>query len=69
MEKGRYLGSGLMLYNLFLLFTSFFAAALPRQRLFDALLLAGLQVIGVSLDLLDNVFLLHLAFETPEGIL
>jgi hypothetical protein len=61
-------GSGLMLYNLILLFTSFFAAALLSQRLFYTLFLAGFQVVGVPFDLLDDVFLLHLALKAPEGI-
>ena len=46
-----------------------FAGPLASQRSFHTLLLAGLQVKGVSLDLLDNVFLLHLALETAESIL
>jgi len=57
-----------MLYNLILLFTSFFAATLPCQCLFYALFLAGLQVVGVPFDLLDDVFLLHLALKAPEGV-
>jgi len=50
-------------YELLLFFACFFAAALARQRFFYALLLAGLQVEGVTLHFLDDVFLLHLAFE------
>jgi hypothetical protein len=33
-----------------------------------AFLLSGLQVKGVSFDLLDNIFLLHLALETAQRI-
>src|SRR5207237_2145619 len=55
--------------SLVLLFASFLPAALPRQRFFHTLLFAGLQVKGVTLDLLDDVFLLHLALKTPQCIL
>ena len=54
---------------LVLLFTSLFAAALARQRFLYALLLARLEVKGVTLDLLDDVLLLDLALETPQGVL
>jgi len=56
------------LFLLFRLFPGLFPATLARQRFFHALLLAGLQIKGVSLDLLDNVFLLHLALEPAQGI-
>jgi hypothetical protein len=45
------------------------ASALASQRCFHALFLAGFQVKGVALDLLDNVFLLHLALETAQSVL
>jgi hypothetical protein len=51
------------LLRLVLLFTCLFSCALPSQRSFYTLLFAGLQVKGVALNLLDNVFLLHLALE------
>jgi hypothetical protein len=51
------------LLRLVLFFTCLFSCALPSQRSLYTLLFAGLQVKGVSLDLLDNVFLLHLALE------
>jgi hypothetical protein len=54
---------------LILLFTSLFSAAFTRERFFHALLFAGLQVKGVSLDLLDNVFLLNLALKAAQRIL
>jgi hypothetical protein len=54
--------------NLVLFFACFLSAALARQRFFYALLFAGLQVKGVTLDLLDDVFLLHLAFEATQCI-
>src|SRR5687768_8933488 len=42
--------------------------AFPRQRLLRALLVARLQIEAVLLDVLDDVFLLDLALETPEGV-
>ena len=51
-----------------LLFPSFFATTLPCQSFLDTFFLARLQVKGVALNLLDDVFLLHLALETPQGI-
>jgi hypothetical protein len=45
------------------------ACALASQRGFHALFLAGLQVKGVALNLLDNVFLLHFALETTQRVL
>jgi hypothetical protein len=49
---------------LVLLFTRLLARPLASQRGLHTLFLAGLQVKGVALDLLDDVFLLHLALET-----
>jgi hypothetical protein len=57
------------LIALVLLFTSFLAGSLARERGLHTLFLAGLQVEGVSFDLLDNVFLLHLALETAQCVL
>jgi hypothetical protein len=59
----------LLLKLLILLFANLFASTLTRQCGFYALFLAGLQIEGVALNLLDNVFLLHLAFETPQRVL
>jgi hypothetical protein len=53
---------------LILFFARFLSGAFARESSFYALLFAGLQVEGVTLDLLDDVFLLHLAFEAAEGI-
>ena len=51
-------------FNALILFLAcLFAGALPSQRGLNTLFLAGLQVEGVALNLLDNVFLLHLALE------
>ena len=55
--------------KLILLFSCFFPAALPRQSFFYALLLAGLKVEGVTLNLLDDVFRLHLTLKTAERVL
>src|SRR5438067_8293727 len=55
--------------KLILLLASFLAAALARQRLFHALLLARFQIKGVPLDLLDYVFCLYLALEATQGVL
>jgi hypothetical protein len=48
---------------LVLFFPRLFARALARESGLNTLFLAGLQVEGVALNLLDNVFLLHLALE------
>jgi len=44
------------------------AQSLPRKRFFCPALLAGFHVETVLLDFLDDVLLLHLALETPQGI-
>jgi hypothetical protein len=49
---------------LVLFFSRFLTRALASQRGLYTLFLAGLQVKGVALDLLDDVFLLHLALES-----
>jgi hypothetical protein len=54
---------------LVLFFTSFFAGSFASERGFHTLFLAGLQVEGVALDLLDNVFLLHLTLEPAQSVL
>jgi hypothetical protein len=54
---------------LVLFFARFLTSSLARKSSFHALFLAGLQVEGVALDLLDNVFLLHLALETAQSVL
>jgi hypothetical protein len=51
-----------------LLFPSFFPAAFARQSYLHALFLAGFQVKGVALDLLNDVLLLHLALEAAQCI-
>jgi len=54
---------------LVLFFPCFFASSLTRQRCFHTLLLARFQVKGVALYLLDDVFLLNLAFKPAQSIL
>ena len=54
---------------LVLFFSCFFSGALSCQRCLHTFLFAGLQVKGVTLYLLNDVFLLHLALEAAEGIL
>jgi hypothetical protein len=45
------------------------AQSLPRKRFLCPALLAGFHVEAMLLDFLDDVFLLHLALKTPQGIL
>ena len=54
--------------KLVLLFTSLLAIPLARQSCLDATLLTGLQVVGVTLDFLNNVFLLNLTLEPAQSI-
>jgi hypothetical protein len=49
---------------LILFLTRFLSRALASESSLNTLFLARLQVKGVALNLLDNVFLLHLALET-----
>jgi hypothetical protein len=44
-------------------------AALASKSLLHTFLLAGLQVKGVTFHFLDDVFLLHLPFETAKRVL
>jgi hypothetical protein len=74
-EQGRF-RDGAALYcpfsyslvRLILFLAHFLASPLTSERGFHAFLLTGFQVKGVALDLFDNVFLLHFALETAEGI-
>ena len=54
--------------QLVLLFTSLLAIPLARQSCLDATLLTGLQVIGVTLHLFDDVLLLYLPLEPAQRI-
>jgi hypothetical protein len=49
------------------LFPHLLSGTLLRQSLFHPALRARLQIVGVALDLLDDVFRLNLALETTEG--
>ena len=51
------------LLHLFLLFTLFLAAAFAAQRFFQSLLLARLQVKGVTLHFFNKTLLLYLPLE------
>jgi len=54
--------------ELVLLFSGLFAATLARQSFLYALLLARLEVEGMSLDFLNDVLLLDLALKASQGI-
>jgi hypothetical protein len=54
---------------LVLFLACFLTCPLASQRGFHALFLARLQVKGVSLDLLDDVFLLHFPLKTAKSVL
>jgi len=55
--------------SLVLLFAGLFAIPLARQCFLDATLFTGLQVVGVTFDFLDDVFLLNLPLKPAERIL
>jgi hypothetical protein len=55
--------------NLVLLLTGFLTIPLARQCFLDATLFAWLQVVGVTFDFLDDVFLLNLPLKPAERIL
>src|SRR5579864_3515950 len=44
------------------------AQSLPRKRFFGPAFLSGLHVEAVLLDFLDDIFLLHFALESAQGI-
>jgi hypothetical protein len=54
---------------LVLLLASLFTAALTSESFFYALLLAWLQIEGMTFHFLDDVFCLNLALKAAEGIL
>ncbi len=47
---------------------TFLPVSFARQRLFDTQFLARLQIEGMPFDLFNDVFLLDLPFEAPEGV-
>ena len=67
-KKRKEAASPTAAFGLLLFFTRFFPAALACQSFFYTLLLAGLQIKRVALNLLNDVFLLHLAFEAAQCI-
>lgn len=54
---------------LILFLACLFAGSLTSQRSLYTLFFAGLQVKGVALNLLNDVFLLHLALKAAQSIL
>src|SRR5271165_1311607 len=54
--------------GLILFLASLLAIPLARQSSFDAALLTGLQVVGVTFYFLDDVFLLNLALEPAQSV-
>src|SRR6185503_3950930 len=71
-ESGRAMGGtshDICSKNLILLFTSLLAIPLACQCCFDTALLAGFQIIGMTLHFLDDVFLLYLAFKPAQCVL
>ena len=67
-EQGRS-GKEQPFIALILFFACLFSGALARERRLHTLFLARFQVEGVTLNLLDDVFLLHLALEAAQSIL
>jgi hypothetical protein len=55
--------------NLILLFANLFSGTLSRQSLLHSALRARLQVEGVTLHFLNDVFRLNLALKPTKGIL
>src|ERR1039458_7543059 len=53
--------------NLIRIFTNLLSGTLLRQSLFDPASLARLQIVGVALHVLNNVFRHNLALEAPES--
>ncbi len=65
---GRHWGSDGPEVRLVLFLACFFTAALASERFLDTLLLAGLQVEGMTFYFFNDVFLLYLALEPAESI-
>jgi hypothetical protein len=55
-------------YELILLFASLFTTPFTRQSFLHAFLLARFEIKGMSLDFLDNVFLLYLPLKAAQGV-
>ena len=52
--------------SLFLFAPVFLAVALASQRRFHPALLTRFHIVGVPLDILDDIFLLHFPFEAAQ---
>lgn len=61
-------GSSIGAFFLVLLLADLLTIPFASERFFDALFFARFQIEGVTLDLFDNVFGLHLALEATQGI-
>jgi len=66
---GRHLALADHAVALFQFTPELFTAPLPSKRLLGPELVTGLQIEGMLLDVLDNVFLLHLTLEAAERTL
>ena len=55
-------------FELILLFASLLTIPLARQSSFDAALLTGLEVVGVTFNFLDDVFLLYLPLKPAQSV-
>ena len=70
-KGGRLIGGHPRVFQepeLVLFLADFLAIALACKCFFHALLLAGFQIEGVTLDFLDNVLGLHLALKPAQSI-
>jgi hypothetical protein len=68
LDGGPPLGSSGPNRNLIRFFSTLFSSTLSCQGFFHTLLLARFEVKRVTPDLLDDVFLLHLAFEATQRV-
>jgi hypothetical protein len=69
-QKGRHLAAATSFCGkLLVLFANLFSGTLARQSFFHPALLARLQVVGVTLHFLNDVFRLNLALKATQGIL
>jgi hypothetical protein len=68
-KKGRRTRQRPLGLRLILLFADFFPGTLSGQGLLHPALLARLQIVGVTLHFLNDVFGLNLALETAQGVL
>src|SRR6266849_3629331 len=69
MKAAAFGSSGPKCCKLIVLFANLFSSTLLRQSLLHPASLARLQVVGVTLHFLDDIFRLNLAFEPTQGVL